>query len=113
MPTDPAALTLALVALFIGSGGIGALIHAVLTNRRETKDDEATDNRETSATLISALSARIAEVEAQLVEQSTWRRTQEAKYSALWAYCRELVDYAYRHRRADSPPLPDMPASLI
>lgn len=79
----------------------GGLVGAVLTHRRET-----------SATLTTTLSARLNEVEEDLKEQREWRRDQENRYSLLWAYARQLIDYAYRNRRDDAPELPDMPHGL-
>lgn len=86
----------------------GGLIAALLTHRREVAAQNLSGLREH----LSAVSKRLTEVEADLTEQREWRRKQEVRYSRLWAYTRALIDYAYRHRRDDAPPLPDMPEGL-
>lgn len=78
------------VASLAAIGGVGALVGAVLTHKRGTSQD---------------VNARLALVEGRLAAMET-------KYSRLWAYCRQLIDYAYRHRKEGSPPLPDMPDDL-
>lgn len=98
----------AVVGALLGVGGLSGIIAAVLTHRRETASAE----RDGLEKLVTALSARLAQVEADLDEHRAWRREQETRYSTLWAYCRQLIDYAYRHRRDDAPPLPDMPNGL-
>lgn len=90
-------LILAVVAAIAGGGLVGA----ILAHKRGTRSD-----------FVTALSRRLTEVETELKEQREWRRAQEARYSTLWAYCRQLIDYAYRHRRDGSPALPDMPDDL-
>lgn len=84
-----------------GTLATGTLLGVILTHKRES-----------SYGLISALSARLNEVEEDLKEQREWRRAQETRYSVLWAYARRLVDYAYRHRKENSPELPEMPDEL-
>jgi len=78
------------VAVLAAIGGVGALVGAILTHKRGTAQD---------------VGARLALVEGRLAAMET-------KYSKLWAYCRQLIDYAYRHRREGSPDLPDMPDDL-
>lgn len=95
----PAATIAIAVISALGSGG---LVGAVLNHRRGTSSD-----------LLSALSARLTEVETELKEQREWRRAQETRYSVLWKYCRGLIDYAYRHRRDGSPEIPEIPDDLI
>lgn len=85
----------------LGVLATGGLIGAILTHRRES-----------AAALIAALSARVSEVEADLRDQHKWRRVQEARYTQLYAYARALLDYAYKHRREESPELPPMPPDL-
>jgi len=87
--------------VLLGSAGVGGIVGAVLAYRRGTRAD-----------LMAALSARLSEVEHELSEHRAWRSAQETRYSSLWAYCRQLIDYAYRHKRDDAPPIPDMPAEL-
>lgn len=94
-------MILAITIATIGALGTGGLIGVVLTHKRES-----------SSGLITALSARLNEVEADLNEQREWRRAHEHRYHRLWLHCRALIDYAYRHRKADSPPIPDMPEDL-
>ena len=84
----------AVVAVAASLAG-GGLVAALLTHKRETE-----------ANLVRSLSARLTEVE-------TWRATQETRYTALWSYTRKVVDYAYRYRREDAPPIPDMPDELM
>lgn len=73
----------------------GGLVGAILVYKRGTRSD-----------LVDDLAARLAIVEARLAES-------DSRYSKLWSYTRRLIDYAYRHRRDDAPPLPDMPDDLI
>lgn len=73
----------------------GGLVGAILVYRRGTKSD-----------LVDDLAARLALVEGRLA-------TSDTRYSKLWGFTRLLIDYAYRNRRDDSPPLPDMPDDLI
>lgn len=89
------------IAGVLGTAGLGGVVGAVLTHKRGVSSD-----------LVNALSARLAEVERELSEHRAWRSAQETRYSTLWAYCRVLIDYAYRHRRDGSPDIPDMPAEL-
>lgn len=89
-----------LIASSVSLAG-GGLVGVILGHRRGV-----------SADLMSALSARLTEVETELKEQRDWRRAQENRYSILWKYCRGLIDYAYRHRREGSPDIPDIPDDL-
>lgn len=73
----------------------GGLVGAILVYRRGTRSD-----------LVDDLAARLAVVEGRLA-------TSDTRYSKLWSFTRLLIDYAYRHRKDDSPPLPDMPDDLI
>lgn len=92
---------IAVVGGLVGGGGVVGIVTAVLTHRRES-----------GASLLTALSARLTEVEDELRTLREHARTQDARYSRLWAYTRSLIDYAYRHRRDDAPGLPDMPEGL-
>jgi len=82
----------ALLVAAIGALGvaIGGIVVAVINARSKNKGD---------------LYQRLATLE-------QWRTVQENRYSHLWAYCRLLIDYAYKHRRDGSPDLPDMPDDL-
>lgn len=84
-----------------GTLATGTLLGVILTHKRES-----------SYGLITALSARLNEVEEDLKEQREWRRAQETRYSILWGHARKLMDYAYKHRKEDSPPVPDLPNDL-
>lgn len=101
-------MTIPIIVTVIGTLGTGGLIGVVLTHKRESKKQKDTS----SYGLITALSARLNEVEEDLKEQREWRRAQETRYSVLWAYARRLIDYAYRHRKEDSPDPPPMPDEL-
>ncbi|MGV3564218.1 MAG: hypothetical protein ACO1ON_13150 [Nocardioides sp.] len=101
MAPDVVTLIITAIVSLIGGGTVGVVVTAVLQHRRGTRGD-----------LMTAMSARLAEVEADLREQREWRRGQEERYSRLWSYCRSLIDYAYRHSRDGSPAIPDMPEGL-
>lgn len=88
------ALWVALAVGVLTSAGLGTIAGAWITARRQGKSD-----------LVDDLAARLAHVETRLSEM-------EGKYSALWAYCRRLIDYAFRWRRDDAPDVPDMPKEL-
>lgn len=83
------------VALLAAIGGVGALVGAVLTHRRQTRSDLTDD-----------LAARLALVEGRLSDLET-------KHNALWVYCRRLLDFAHRWRRDDAPEVPEMPKELL
>lgn len=85
----------------LGGGGLATIVVALINAKAKSRGD-----------LLLTLSNRLSEVEEDLKEQREWRRGQENRYSSLWAYCRLLIDYAYTHRRPDSPGLPDMPDDL-
>lgn len=89
-----AAVWATVVGAFVAALFGGGLVGAILVYRRGTKSD-----------LVDDLAARLALVESRQAEL-------EAKYSRLWAFCRQLIDYAYRWRRPESPDLPDMPKEL-
>ena len=54
------------------------------------------------ATILGTQAARLKQVETRLDNIKLDNRR-------LWWYCRKLIDYAYRYRRLDAPPLPNMP----
>lgn len=87
-------LWVTLVVGLVSALGLGTLGGAWITNRRQTKSD-----------LVDDLAGRLAHVESRLSDM-------EVKYSSLWAYCRRLIDYAFRWRRDDAPDVPDMPKEL-
>jgi hypothetical protein len=97
-------VTPALWVAVIGVVGVllgGGLVGAILTYRRGTRADQ----QQAKSDLVDDLAARLAHVESRLSDM-------EVKYSSLWAYCRRLIDYAFRWRRDDAPDVPDMPKEL-
>lgn len=90
---NPATWTAILAGIAALAGG--GLVGAILVYKRGTRSD-----------LVDDLAGRLAVVEARLA-------TSDTRYSKLWSFTRLLIDYAYRNRKEDADPLPDMPDDLI
>ena len=62
------------------------------------------------AAALTALGAILAQQAKRITDLELATLKAQSYNRKLWMYCRGLIDLYYKHRRADAPPPPDLPA---
>lgn len=95
------AIVIAVATAIVGTAGIGGILGALLTHKRGMKFD-----------MITALSARLTELEQRRIEEAEAAARSEREKHELWTYCRKLLDFIYIHKKPDSPDPPPLPEQI-
>jgi homoserine dehydrogenase len=99
------ALTVTLVIGVVGSGGVGVLVGAILTHRRESKRDKA----DATVRYAEALQTRLRDVETQVDGLWAARRDDAKRIRAMGDHIDVLEAHIWR---GDPPPPPARPDGI-